>query len=411
MKSIAVGGLETIVSSEGVIQGEELFRLDGFIPQTVVAPANEEEVCALLKHAQGCRLACVVWGGGTQIYAGDLPEQYDWALLTNRMNRIIDYHPTDLIVTVQAGVTLQSLQEVLHEHGQYIPWNPPLPERSTLGGIVASGRSGSWRWAHGTPRDRLLAMRAVRADGTAFKSGAKVVKSVAGYDLHRLFCGSWGTLGAITEVTLKVAPLPEARAVCFWQVDSYGQVEQALTEILTSPMQPESLDLLNTSAASTFDLLGKLTLIIGISGIQETVDWQLRYLREQGVEYDLLSAEQIKHLCDLPVLASGAALARLSVRSGDLHEWMNHLERKTKCFLYAHAGSGVFYAWTQAPEHVNDFIEAVQTCGARYLFLQIPTEKKTDVRVWGPAPEAEFLMKHLKNAFDPHHILAPGRFF
>lgn len=410
MKSIAIGGLETIVASEGVVPEVKAFPVDGFTPQTAVAPGSEEEVRALLEHAQGYQLACIVWGGGTQIRTGDPPEQYDWALLTKRLNRVTDYQPTDLIVTVQTGVTLEHLQEVLNTHGQYVPWNPPLPQHSTIGGIVASGRAGSWRLAHGTPRDRLLAMRAVRADGTAFKSGAKVVKSVAGYDLHRLLCGSWGSLGIITEVTLKVSPLPESRAVCSWHVNSYEQAEQMLSSILSSPLQPEALDLLNARAASLLGLLAKPALIIGFSGIRETIDWQLGFLREQDIEYEILSGEQIVRLRDLLAMP-GVVLARLSVRSGDLCEWMSHLEQKVDCSIYAHAGNGVFYAWVEEPEQAGTFIEAVQTCGARYLFLHVPTEKKPGVRVWGPAPEAEFLMKRLKNAFDPHQILAPGRFF
>jgi glycolate oxidase FAD binding subunit len=410
MKSIAIGGLEAIVASEGVIPQVETFALDGFIPQTSVAPGNENEVCALMEHAQGYQLRCIPWGGGTQIQTGDPPEQYDWALLTQRLNRVIDYQPTDLIVTVQAGVTLQRLQEVLSERAQYMPWNPPLPERSTIGGIVASGRSGSWRWAHGTPRDRLLAMRAVRADGTAFKSGAKVVKSVAGYDLHHLFCGSWGTLGVITEVTLKVSPLPEARITCFWQVDSCEQAEQALIGILTSPLQPETLDFLNAPASLILELANKPTLITGFSGVQEAVDWQVNYLREQGYTLSMANAERITLLRDLPATPR-AVLARLSVRSGDLCQWMSYLEQRVDCGIYAHAGSGVFYAWVDEQAQADTFIEAVQTCGARYLFLQVPPEKKRSVRAWGPTPEAEFLMKRLKSEFDPRRILAPGRFF
>lgn len=410
MKSIAIGGLETIVASEGVVPEAEAFPVDGFAPQTAVAPGSEEEVRALLEHAQGYQLACIVWGGGTQIRTGDPPEQYDWVLLTKRLNRVTDYQPTDLIVTVQAGVTLEHLQEVLKAHGQYVPWNPPLPQHSTIGGIVASGRAGSWRLAHGTPRDRLLAIRAVRADGTAFKSGAKVVKSVAGYDLHRLLCGSWGTLGVITEVTLKVSPLPEAQAVCSWQMDSYLQAEQILSSILSSPLQPEALDLLNARASSTLGLSANLTLIISFSGIAEALDWQLGFLREQRINYDILNEEQVTLVRDLPA-SPAPVLARLSVRSGDLCEWMSHLEQKVDCSIYAHAANGVFYACLEEPEQAGAFIEAVQTCGARYLFLHVPTEKKPGVRVWGPAPEAEFLMKRLKNAFDPHQILAPGRFF
>jgi glycolate oxidase FAD binding subunit len=155
----------------------------------------------------------------------------------------MDYSPQDLVLTVGAGMTLHAVQELLREHRQYLPWNPALPQQATLGGIVSSNRAGSWRYRFGTPRDRLLAARAVTPDGVAFKSGAKVVKSVAGYDIHRLLCGAWGTLAVLTEITLKVQPLPQHFEAVGWKT-SWDALEPTLTELMQMPLQPDGISVL-----------------------------------------------------------------------------------------------------------------------------------------------------------------------
>ncbi len=235
-----IESLHAIVGAEGVVPTTELHQVGDSAPSTVVAPSSEAEVVSLLECARGLRLPLVVAGSGTHLTALNPPSDSWWLLCTRRMNRVIDYSPEDLVITVGAGMTLAEMQAHLERHRQYLPWNVPLPEQATIGGIVASNRAGSWRYRYGTPRDILLAVRAVRGDGVAFKSGAKVVKSVAGYDLHRLLCGSWGTLAVITEITLKVSPLPQEREAVGWYT-SWEQLEPTLAELMRSPLQPDGI--------------------------------------------------------------------------------------------------------------------------------------------------------------------------
>ncbi|GIV10724.1 MAG: hypothetical protein KatS3mg020_0215 [Fimbriimonadales bacterium] len=236
-------GLYAIVGGAGVGADAESYRIGDASPCAVIAPESEAEVCALMEYAHGARFPCIVAGGGTHLTALAPPAEAWWLLSTRRLNRVIDYSPQDLVLTVGAGITLQAVQELLREQNQYLPWNPALPTEATIGGIVASNRAGSWRYRYGTPRDRLLALRAVRPDGIAFKSGAKVVKSVAGYDLHRLLCGAWGALAVITEITLKVQPLPLQFDAVGW-FTTWQELEPTLADLMRMPIQPDGISVL-----------------------------------------------------------------------------------------------------------------------------------------------------------------------
>lgn len=248
-------GLYAIVGRAGVGECIDAYWIDNAAPYAVVMPENEAEVCALMEYAHGMRTPCIVAGSGTHLPYLTPHEKAWWLLSTRRLNRVIDYSPHDLVLTVGAGMTLQAVQEVLRAHHQYLPWNPALPQQATIGGIVASNRAGSWRYRFGTPRDRLLAVRAVRSDGIAFKSGAKVVKSVAGYDLHRLLCGSWGTLAVITEITLKVQPLPQAFEAVGWYT-TWQELEPTLADLMRLPIQPDGISVLALQDGGDLNLSG-----------------------------------------------------------------------------------------------------------------------------------------------------------
>ena len=236
-------GLYAIVGSAGRGALEANYRLDDAAPFAVVAPASESEVCALLEYTHAMRTPCLVAGSGTYLTHLVPPDRAWWLLSTRRLSRVVDYSPQDLVLTVGAGMTLHAVQELLREYRQYLPWNPALPQQATIGGIVSGNRAGAWRYRYGTPRDRLLAVRAVTPDGVAFKSGAKVVKSVAGYDIHRLLCGAWGTLAVITELTLKVQPLPLHFEAVGWQT-TWDALEPTLAELMRMPLQPDGISVL-----------------------------------------------------------------------------------------------------------------------------------------------------------------------
>ena len=182
--------------------------MDGSKPGPVVTPTDIEQLRAGLSEAANHEISIIPVGGGKHLGIGNVPQSYDVAMSLAQMNHIIAHEPADLTVTVEAGLRLDDLQRALAVHGQFLPLDPPCAAGATIGGVLAVNAHGPLRHAFGTARDWLIGTRVVHADGSLSKSGGRVVKNVTGYDMHKLYVGSLGTLGVLVEATLKVAPLP-----------------------------------------------------------------------------------------------------------------------------------------------------------------------------------------------------------
>ena len=201
--------------------------------------------------------------------------------------RLLEYTPEDLTVTVEAGLTLGALQRALRERGQWLPVDPPYADRLTIGALLATNASGPRRFGHGTIRDHLLGLQVALADGRLIRSGGKVVKNVAGFDLLKLFVGSHGSLGVITEATFKLLPLPEAEHTVQSECATLTEAGAVLAKILASDLTPTVLDLHRAGQSQP----SRLTLTF--SGAREDVEAQLARARELGftatgaLEYDM----------------------------------------------------------------------------------------------------------------------------
>lgn len=461
-----IEGLHAIVGSEGIVPPEPVYCLDGRVPLTMVAPASEEETASLVAYAYETRSPFVVSGCATALSAVRPSHEAWWLLNTRRLRGVVDYSPEDLVITVRAGTTLAEVQSFLKAHGQYLPWNVPLPERATIGGIVAGNRSGSWRYRHGTPRDRLLQVRAIRGDGVAFRSGAKVVKSVAGYDMHRLLCGSWGTLSVLTEVTLKVAPLPPVFEAVGWLCD-WDQLEPTLAELMCAPLQPDGLSvwvqptdstepfptiyhqsivllphptgqpyqsLQPTSASSPVSVLeppppivyepaeevlpetemeaslqtarGQLKpyVLLEFSGRPAGVQGQLEWLRAHGYPVEPVAHEWLATLQNLLSPCAHRFMLQLLMRPNEIAEAMLQWGRPGISML-AHAGSGVLYLWGESEAPLPFLLERLRHTAFRWRVLRIPAEARADLPLLPLSPGERTLMNALKHAFDPAGLM------
>ena len=189
-------------------------------PQGVISPATVEQIATVLSLLEAEGAAIVPVGGGTQVHVGYPPAQDRpvFMVRTTRLNRVLDFQPDDMTVTVEPGITLEALQKTLATHNQTLPLDVPYAPRATMGGIVSANSSGFWRPAYGTPRDLLIGVKALMTESTEVKGGGKVVKNVAGYDVCKLFTGAWGTLGILTELTFRTRPKPETERVLAWQL-------------------------------------------------------------------------------------------------------------------------------------------------------------------------------------------------
>jgi glycolate oxidase FAD binding subunit len=186
--------------------------VDGQTPALVCFPSEAEQVGSILRISAEAGAAVVPWGGGTSMRLGNIPRRVDVVIALKNMTALIEHDDANLTATVQAGMRVASFQEILGRRRQFLPLDPPHPERATIGGIVAANVNGPRRTMYGGVRDLVVGMKMVLATGERIKTGGKVVKNVAGYDLGKLFIGSLGTLGIVTETTFRMAPLPETAA-------------------------------------------------------------------------------------------------------------------------------------------------------------------------------------------------------
>src|SRR5581483_4969107 len=229
-------------------EADRALAVDGVLPGYVGAPASVEELSQVVAQANQDGLGVIPRGGGTRMGLGFPPAAADILVQTTGLNRVIDYEPADLTLTIQAGATLAEVQRLLRPEGQFLALDPPCPERATLGGVIASNASGPLRLAYGSARDLVIGTRVVNADGVATRAGGRVVKNVAGYDLNKLYIGSLGTVGVVVELSFKLWPLPPAQATLLAAFDAQA-LRAALTALLRTPLAPLSLEALSQPAA------------------------------------------------------------------------------------------------------------------------------------------------------------------
>jgi len=317
-----------------------------------------------------------------------------------------------MVVTVQAGLTLQALQKVLAERGQFLPIDAPNAERATLGGIVATNAQGLWRPAFGAPRDRLLGVRVVMADGSIVHGGGKVVKNVAGYDLCKLFAGSWGTLGIIIEVTFKTNPKPEARAHITYTAPSIHTAVEAALQIHAARLQPVYATAVSMPAP---------ILCVGLMGNAQTVEWQDKEIAHQVESYGLHRTEEgpteevLRHF----VVDSAAEwVARFIVPPSELLNIVQALDGRTER-LVCHIPTGIVEATFTQPMGLRpsgsiqegiEWLRSLVPAGGHLLWTRVPTAWKQEMDVWGPTRGDFHLMEGIKASFDPSGLFSPGRF-
>ena len=429
--------LVQIVGEAGLLPDDQLSRytIDGMDPQAVVLPSSTHEIQEVLDYASDSGLSVIPAGSGTKLGIGNPPEQVDLVLSTSRLDQVLEYEPADLTVTVEAGIQLAVLQAKLTEHGQYLPLDPPYADRCTIGGITATNASGPSRLQYGAARDRVLGMRVVQSSGTVVKSGGKVVKNVAGYDLNKLYLGSFGTLGIITEVSLKLQPLPETECTALLTFAEIGEAVNVGSEISGSQLLPTFLNLFVNSALLTGS--PEPCLLIGLDGHPETVEWQIdsvKTVAQQngaiGVEvYEGQRQQELRtSMCAFPEGESAAStvISRANLRMTDIGDFVDttlEVNESTTWQVQAMGlmGNGVIYViFSDFPDsdvpvqHVADTVtnlrDVAAGVGGNLIVESAPTALKHQLDVWGPVGRSFELMKAVKTKLDPIGLLNVGRF-
>ena len=430
--------LVQIVGEAGLLPDDQLscYSIDGIGSQAVVLPVSVHEIQEVLNYAADSGLSVIPAGSGTKLGVGNPPDKVDLVLSTSRLDQVLEYEPADLTVTVEAGIRLAALQTKLAEHGQYFPLDPPYADRCTIGGITATNASGPSRLRYGSARDRVLGMRVVQSSGTVVKSGGKVVKNVAGYDLNKLYLGSFGTLGVITEVSLKLQPLPEIERTILLKFTDVGETVNVASEISGSQLLPTSLNLFVNGAPLTDS--PEPCLLMGVDGTPETVEWQIdavKTIAQQngavGVEVYDEGQRQQELQRSMSAFPEGGAdppiiVCRANLRMTDVGGFINTvLEANESASWRVRAmglmGNGVVYLVfsdfpngdvpvEQTADAIANLREAAANVGGNLIVEATPTALKRQIDVWGPVGRSFELMKSIKTKLDPIGLLNIGRF-
>ena len=427
--------LRAIVGPAHVLAGVELspFVIEGRTPEAAVLPGSVDEVAAVIVQAAEAGVPVVPWGGGSAIGVGVPAARAGLVLLLTRLDALVEHEPGDLTATAQAGITVAALQAALRARGQWLSLDPPDVARATLGGVLAANASGPRRHLYGTARDLLIGVTVVTADGAVVRGGGKVVKNVAGYDLPKLFVGSFGTLGVIVEATVKLRPLPDAERLVAVRFERLQDAGAALRNLLGSDLIPNAVDLLDGPSAGALGLpAAPATLAVGFDGLGEQVDWQVAELatvvvRCGGAKPAPLAAETWARLASASrdAFDTPAAVMTLSVLPAVVAETMEHgaqtaRKRGLMSAWCAHAGVGHLTATLCAdaprpdPAPIAAVLEewraAARAGGGHASVTWAPLPVKSALPVWDEAGAAGRLMKRIKAQLDPNNLLNPGRF-
>lgn len=403
--------LAAIVGAEYVRAATPDDAIAGVVPQQVITPGNAEEVARVLAWADVQGLAVAPRGGGTKLDWGQPPRRLDLVLSLSRLDALVEHAWGDMTVTVQAGRRVGDVQRDLAEHGQRLALDPLWPESATIGGVLATNDNGSLRLRYGGLRDMIIGITIALADGTLARSGGKVVKNVAGYDLQKLMTGAFGTLGIIVTATFRVYPLPKGQATLHFAPATTGDLDRLVRSLLASVLTPVAVRI---QAGSERPILVAVTCE-GLPTALEDATARLRAIVGAIPETDQsLAARE-----DLFGEPEQALVVRFGVLPGDLGSWLDEVARIAARHgliwgIEAQApGTGLAHllgdptAFTAA---LGAMRAAADQRGGSLVVLQMPPALRGQIDVWGPGGDSLALMRRVKDQFDPHAILNPGRF-
>ena len=398
------------------------YNVDGKSPAILCSPKDQDEVSAALRLCAEARAGVIPWGGGTSIRLGNIPRQADVILELKRLNKLIEHDDANLTASAQAGIKVAELQQILGQRRQFLPVEPPRPDLATIGGTAAANINGARRMLYGGVRDLVIGMKVVLADGQQIKAGGKVVKNVAGYDMCKLFVGSLGTLGVITEATFKMAPIPESAATLV-ATGPLSQGLQLVDQLMQSTLLPAAVAVVSAEATGVNS--GRPAVAVWAEGFEEAVARHLREIQELAARMELRAEvlreethrifwEQIRDFG-----SSGENLVyRVTVPAASLAEVVETIDRWSRsegaARFVAHAGSGTVWIESGAdPAGAAWFPRLTALAKERRghaVMVAAPPELKQGVDVWADPPESLSLMREIKRQFDPNTVLNPGRF-
>lgn len=415
MSTEAIASFTAALKSKVELSSEtSSYAIKGQMPSLVARPASQTEVAEVLSAACDAGLAVAPWGGGLHMALGSAPSRYDIALDLLKLNRVVEYEPADLTLTVEAGIRLQELQSKLRQHGQRLNLDPAGAGDATIGGILAVNASGPSRLLYGTARDLVIGMKVATPEGAIVSSGGRVVKNVAGYDMAKLHIGALGTLGVIVQASFKLQPIPEELGI--------RRVHGELAALL-SLFRALRVGGLSASAVvlSRRQDEAAWSLHCRLEGSRPAVERSQHDLQAYAAERSL-SAEAVEEdswqdalfAASVPY-DSNNVVAKIVARP-DMIVGVLQAAAEAGASLCVYPGAGVAWAsWAAANLAATQLHELRRRCeampfGGALIIESAPVGFDGAPEVWGGTRPDFALMRELKQQYDPQAVLNPGRY-
>lgn len=426
------------------------FDINGVVPAAVVAPGSPDEAGAVLRLANERGLVVAPAGGRTKQQTGGIPERVDILLSTTRMDKIEQYDPGDLTISVAAGMPFAAMQSQLQEHHQWVPCDAADLDRATVGGLLATGAAGPLKSTFGHMRDFCIGIQFVTADGKVVKGGGRVVKNVAGYDLMKLLIGSYGSLAVITRANFKVFPRPRQTKTFVCSFTSLDEALKFRTRMLQSPLTPMCMEIVSPGAPEY--LRDQATVQDPDDYMPErpvslpAVEWLIvlratgsdnvlaRYARELGAvvtkTYEGGAEDQYwgwisQFEPSVVARHRNAMVMHTHLAIQNVGPALQALERVAPDYNLIPAAVGraatgnlvlAFVPLSVDPPSAMQYANCVSAFrgllppGSSAEVAQCPKEAKLHFDVWGTTPTDVNMMRAVKRAIDPNNILNRGRF-
>lgn len=391
-------------------------------PDCLIFPHSEQALAKIVKYASDRSLSMLPCGSGSKLNWGGLVKDARLVVSTQHLDRIIEHAVGDLTVTVEAGVKLSQLQEILAPSKQFLPIDPAYPDSATIGGIVATADSGSWRQRYGGIRDMVLGLSFVRADGEIAKAGGRVVKNVAGYDLMKLFAGSYGTLGIISQVTFRLYPASETSETIVLTGDAKA-IATASQTLLMSSLAPTAAEIMSSALVASLDVgkenSDRMGLMVRFQSIAESVREQIEQV-DAIAQKLALKTNSYRHEDELALwkkwqeLRSPQTQTAVTCKIGAMpNTAVKILEKCDRDLATINLSSGLGKLQFKTGE-ISKIKEVRSLCETHRGFLSIleaPNVIKEKIEPWGYVGNSLQMMQTIAQKFDPNDLFSPGRFF
>ena len=400
-------------------------------------PTTQSELCRVLtENAVDPQSPILPVGGRTALNYGYPPAGNSAVVALTKLTRVVDYPSRDMTITVEPGIRIDDLTELLRAERQQLPVDVSQSNRATLGGVVATNTSGPRRFGYGTLRDYVIGITAVNSQGKTFHGGGRVVKNVAGYDICKMLVGSLGTLAVITQLTLKLKPIPEAFHLLWVSLPDWKTVDAAVARLHKSEARPVVLDaydavasqLLATESRLELPVVGP-SLIIGLEGSLRETEWQIEAVKSElqsldsnaSLEMETIEGDTASRLLnamtEFPVGSDDPLTFQASLPPSKVVEFAQ-LAQNFDVVIGAHIGNGIVTGHLsdhistveEAAEIVNPLRELAKQHRGGLVILKCDADWKQQLSVFGGADGAIPLMQKLKSTMDPQGLLNPGRF-